>query len=147
MIKILPLTNVPKEKREPIQFLADSCIANEEHLNTGKICWFISENFYRENRKARVLFFETKKDGISGVALLHPHKKNGLLLSHFYVTRKFRRKGIGTKILKRAIKIAKTEHKLLSLKVNPRNKTALKLYADLGFIFDPDQSINMTLNA
>ena len=145
MIKVLPLNNVPKEKRESIQFLADSCIANEEYLNTGKICWFISENFYREYKKARVVFFETKKDGICGVALLHPHKKNGLLLSHFYVKQKFRRKGIGTKILKQAIKIAKTEHKLLSLRVNPRNEIALKMYADLGFVASADQSINMEM--
>ncbi|MEK6973759.1 MAG: GNAT family N-acetyltransferase [Nanoarchaeota archaeon] len=55
-------------------------------------------------------------------------------ISDIFVLKTFRRKGIATILIKRFIKTIKNMgYKKMYLKINVRNKRALKLYKNLGF--------------
>ena len=138
------LKDIPKHKHAQIQFLCESCIAHEESMNTGKICWVILDRFYQKFKNKLFIIDETKKDGIRGSAIMQFEKSNAICLTHLYVKRKFRNQGIATKILKEAISFAKKTNKLLFLNVNPLNKNALALYEKSGFMPDVEQHIRMT---
>ena len=145
MIKLL--REIPKHKHNDIQALCDSCMAYEEAMNTGKICWFISDRFYQRFKNKLFIVDETKDDGIRGVAILQFEKSKMVCLSHLYVKRKFRNQGVATKILKEAIAFAKKNNKQLFLNVNPLNKNAMSLYEKMGFAPNAEQSIRMTYSS
>ena len=146
MVKVCQLKDIPREQHQEIQALVDNCMAHEEAMNTGKICWFISDRFYQRFKNKWFIVEKTKEDGIRGAAILHLDKKNMVCLSHLYVKCKHRNKGAATSILKTAINFAKKNGRKLFLNVNPRNAVALKLYSSLGFVPKPDQYITMAYN-
>jgi ribosomal protein S18 acetylase RimI-like enzyme len=60
--------------------------------------------------------------------------KNKAFLFSFYIDRKYRKKGVGKKLLGGAIKILKNEDfKEIELTIDPGNKKALDLYKNFGF--------------
>ena len=55
-------------------------------------------------------------------------------ISEFYVKKEFRRKGIGSSLLKKAIEeLEKLNPKIILVGTEKRNKEAIKLYQKLGF--------------
>lgn len=79
------------------------------------------------------LIAEVEKQ-IAGYIVACPEKKDRLHIYSIAVKKHFRRKGIGEKLLKKLIKLAKKHGlKEVFLEVNVENTPAIKLYEKLGF--------------
>ena len=104
---------------------------------------------FRRKSSSVLFFLAVKRDKgktrLVGMAGLSKESKSTLQLHDVYVKPLFRNRGIGHKLVKTAMKEAKKQKRCLSLKVNPLNDAALKLYEDFGFKICKEQSIKMML--
>lgn len=100
-----------------------------------------------KRRHAKTLFLmkmkKTKgKTMLIGMACIQTHRSY-LVLHTVYVKQYARKRGVGTALLKRAISIAKRKNMLMTLRANPLNEIAIRLYKKLGFKISNNQNINM----
>ena len=147
MLKIMKYGDMPKTLRDEVKDFSDSCIANEMMMNTGELCWFISDKFYKRFKNTEFVVDFNKRDGLRASAMLQrTNRSKEVTLAYFYVKRKYRNQGIGTKMLKKAVTAAAERGVKLSLKVNPRNYVAFKLYGKMGFVPEADQVVVMSIS-
>ena len=103
-----------------------------------------------KKRHAKTLFLTVIEDkrlvAMAGISKIGRGKNAYLALHTLYVKPFQRDKGIGTKILQKAIEIAKSQKMRLMLKVNPLNARAWKLYERLGFTPSKGQNIMMEIS-
>ena len=101
-----------------------------------------------KKRMAKVLFLMKiktikSKRTLLGMACLSNYKKDVKYLHTVFVRRMWRKRGIGTELVRRALREAKKMKCSLSLGVNPLNHEAMKLYEDLGFTICKGQKLEM----
>jgi len=131
---------------------ADACIcydsidSDDGRILIGIIPTETVKQFKR--RIANTLFLmKTKKikgeRKLLGMACISKHDKDTKYLHTVFVKANYRKQGIGTAIVKRALQEAKKMKCSLSLGVNPLNYTAIKLYEDLGFKICKGQKLEM----
>lgn len=101
-----------------------------------------------KRRTANILFLMKIKKikgerKLLGMACMSKHDKRTKYLHTVFVKANYRKQGIGTAIVKRALLEAKKMKCSLSLGVNPLNYNAMKLYEDLGFKICKGQKLEM----
>ena len=101
-----------------------------------------------KRRTANILFLMKIKTikgerKLLGMACMSKCKKDVKYLHTVFVKSAYRKQGIGTAIVKRALLEAKKMKCSLSLGVNPLNYNAMKLYEDLGFRVCKGQKLEM----
>lgn len=101
-----------------------------------------------KRRTANVMFLmKTKtikgKCTLLGMACISKRSKDIKYLHCVFVKSNWRKQGIGTAIIKRALLEAKKMKCSLSLNVNPLNYNAMKLYENLGFNVCKGQKLEM----
>ena len=101
-----------------------------------------------KRRTANILFLMKIKKikgerKLLGMACMSKCKKDVKYLHTVFVKSEYRKQGIGTAIVKRALLEAKKLKCSLSLGVNPLNYDAMKLYEDLGFKVCKGQKLEM----
>lgn len=101
-----------------------------------------------KRRTANILFLmKTKKikgkRTLIGMACVSKYQKDFKYLHTVYIKSDWRRKGIGTAIIKQALREAKKMKCALSLGVNPLNCGAIRLYEKLGFKVNKGQRLEM----
>lgn len=124
----------------------DSIDSDDDRILIGIIPTETIKQFKR--RTANILFLmKTKKTKgerkLLGMACMSKHDKSTKYLHTVFVKANYRKQGIGTAIIKRALQEAKKMKCSLSLGVNPLNYTAIKLYEDLGFKICKGQKLEM----
>lgn len=84
--------------------------------------------------KNYILIGYYQNDEIVGYILIKKISDIDCLLDGLYVEEEYRNKGIGTSLIKEAIKIIKTKnYKYVDIGVMSNNKNALNLYKKIGF--------------
>lgn len=143
--------HVPENVRSDLRALAETSIAFEEILNTGRMAWFVMDEsvnaFFRRNRRNVFIWIPAgKKDPlhVKGMVMVQPVGKKRACISFLFVRPKYRAKGVGLRLVKEAVKAAKSLGRVPFLKVNPRNYKAIYLYKKIGFGFDPRQCVTMS---
>lgn len=124
----------------------DSIDADDSAVFIGAIPAETVKQFKR--RTANILFLMKIKKikgerKLLGMACMSKCKKDVKYLHTVFVKSEYRKQGIGTAIVKRALLEAKKLKCSLSLGVNPLNYDAMKLYEDLGFKVCKGQKLEM----
>lgn len=124
----------------------DSIDSDDDRILIGIIPTETVKQFKR--RTANILFLMKirKIKGerkLLGMACMSKCKKDVKYLHNVFVKSEYRKQGIGTAIVKRALLEAKKMKCSLSLGVNPLNYNAMKLYEDLGFKVCKGQKLEM----
>ncbi len=124
--------NVKLEK-ENNDFFREWIIEEWKHHNTVDPIYQLKiikpeELKFQDNEEYFKIMFENEMVGFIGIK----NYKNEIYLYRFFISEKYRNKGIGTVALKQIIDIAKKENKDMSLEVIGEN-IARDLYERLGF--------------
>lgn len=124
----------------------DSIDSDDDRILIGIIPTETVKQFKR--RTANILFLMKIKKikgerKLLGMACMSKHDKDTKYLHTVFVKSAYRKQGIGTAIVKRALLEAKKMKCSLSLGVNPLNYNAMKLYEDLGFKVCKGQKLEM----
>lgn len=155
-IKTSYIKQIGKKLAMQLQYMECDAYACYESYDSSKEEFIIgsipSETLSEfKKRHAKTLFLTVCDDGKKLIAMACISKvgrgKNACLSLHtLYVKPYWRNCKFGTSLLQKAIEIAKSKKMPLTLKVNPLNKGAWKLYEKLGFVPSKCQNITMELN-
>ncbi|SMN01480.1 putative acetyltransferase [uncultured Candidatus Thioglobus sp.] len=75
-------------------------------------------------------------DKIIGVSLAFPTVKNLFAVHKIFVDKSYRNNGIGTTLFEKIIKEMDNSKQNSFLTVSPENDNAIKLYENMGYVFD-----------
>lgn len=107
-----------------------------------------------KKRTANTLFLmktkktKSRKTMLIGMACISKRgRASSMYLHTVFVKALYRRKGIGTALVKKALSTARHSSYSLFLTVNPLNSSAVHLYESLGFSICKEQSLHMEFNA
>ncbi len=122
-----------KLEKENNDFFREWIIEEWKHHNTVDPIYQLKiikpeELKFQDNEEYFKIMFENEMVGFIGIK----NYKNEIYLYRFFISEKYRNKGIGTVILNQIIDIAKKENKDMSLEVIGEN-IARDLYERLGF--------------
>jgi ribosomal protein S18 acetylase RimI-like enzyme len=125
--------------------LVKTCFSNKE-LDSFRDYYTYSKIIYGKNKNS--LCYLTPTNVLNDIPIL---SWNGYYINNFCVDKKYRRKGYGTDLLTKIIKISHNEKKdHLILQVEDNNEPAKQLYYTLGFVdyfkgTDTDNTIKLFL--
>lgn len=120
--------------------------ANRHEIIVGIIPTETLKHFKRRMSKTLFLMKTKKSRGktmLVAMACVSKMSKKCLCFHTLYVKYAYRRKGIGSALLKKAMGYAKANRMSIVLSVNPLNTDAIRLYKNLGFRPQKDQSVHM----
>ena len=90
---------------------------------------------------------EGSKNEVVAVAIVDPIARDVWSLSQIAVLRNYRKRGIGSKLIKNVISHVRSKGgKEIQLRVKTNNAGAMKLYSKLGFAIGKKQLILMTID-
>ena len=106
---------------------------NEFHIDYWDT-WLEEQNYSELSIEPNILV-SAEDNKLIGICSIKELSKHECLLNSFYVKKKWRNKGIGSKLFDICYKYAE-KYKKIILVVDPNFKDAIKFYENRGFIFD-----------
>ena len=97
--------------------------------------WLEKQEYNRLQEKPNILISAEQGDKLIGICSIKELSKDECLLNSFYVEKKSRNKGIGSKIFNMCEDYA-NKYKKIILCVDPNFKDAIKFYENRNYIFD-----------
>lgn len=124
----------------------DALDSDEDVFVVGAIPSTTVKQFRRKCKNVQFILAVEKNKGsprLVGMACVSKLDKHTLLLHNVYVKPLRRKAGIGSSLVKHALKVAKSKMMKISLSVNPLNGIAIHLYSSAGFKISKCQTIRM----